>query len=165
MTNAYDIIIVGTGAGGGTLAYALAPTGKRILLLERGEFLPKERENWSPRAVNVEGRYKARETWYHGEEPFQPQIHYWVGGNTKLFGAALFRLREADFGEIRHAGGISPAWPLSYSDFAPYYTRAERLYHAHGQRGADPSEPPSGDPYPHPPLAHEPRVQRLADDL
>lgn len=165
MADSYDIIIIGTGAGGGTLAYALASTGKRILLLERGEFLPRERENWSSRAVNVERRYKARETWYHGEQPFQPQIHYWVGGNTKLFGAALFRLREADFGAIRHAGGVSPAWPLGYADFAPYYTRAEALYHAHGLRGADPTEPPSSDPYPFPPLAHEPRVQRLADDL
>jgi choline dehydrogenase-like flavoprotein len=165
MDNTYDVIIIGTGAGGGTLAYALASSGKRILLLERGGFLPKERENWSTRAVYIEGRYQANETWYHGETPFRPQIHYWVGGNTKMFGAALFRLREADFGAIRHAGGTSPAWPLSYRDFEPYYTRAERLYHAHGQRGSDPTEPPTNVPYPFPPLPHEPRVQRLADDL
>jgi choline dehydrogenase-like flavoprotein len=165
MDTHYDIIIIGTGAGGGTLAHTLAPSGKRILLLERGGFLPKERENWSTRAVYVEGRYQANETWYHGDMPFRPQIHYWVGGNTKMFGAALFRLREADFGEIRHSGGISPAWPLSYQDFKPYYTRAERLYHAHGQRGLDPTEPPADAPYPFPPLPHEPRVQQLADDL
>jgi choline dehydrogenase-like flavoprotein len=165
MTIHYDIIIIGSGAGGGTLAHTLAPSGKRILLLERGGFLPKERENWSTRAVYVEGRYQADETWYHGDTPFRPQIHYWVGGNTKMFGAALFRLREADFGEIRHAGGISPAWPLSYRDFEPYYTRAERLYHAHGQRGADPTEPPTDAAYPFPPLPHEPRIQHLADDL
>jgi choline dehydrogenase-like flavoprotein len=165
MDQRYDLIIIGSGAGGGTLAYALAASGKKILLLERGGFLPKERENWDPKAVNVQNRYKAKETWYHYEQPFQPQIHYWVGGNTKLFGAALFRLREADFGEIRHAGGISPAWPLGYADFAPYYTQAERLYAAHGLRGADPSEPPASEPYPHAPLPYEPRIQRLADDL
>ncbi len=164
-TDHYDVIIIGTGAGGGTLAYALAPSGKRILLLERGGFLPKERENWDTKAVYVEKRYQAHETWYWDDKPFRPEIHYWVGGNTKMFGAALFRLREADFGEIRHAGGISPAWPISYHDLAPYYTQAERLYHAHGQRGVDPTEPPTDDPYPFPPLPHEPRVQQLENDL
>lgn len=161
----YDAIVVGTGAGGGTMAYALAAAGKKILLLERGAFLPRERQNWDPQAVNVANRYKAQETWYYGDQPFKPQIHYWVGGNTKLFGAALFRLREADFGEIRHEGGISPAWPLSYTDFEPYYTRAEQLFSAHGLRGSDPTEPPASGPYPFGPLPHEPRVQRLADDL
>src|SRR5262245_37518093 len=156
MDTLYDIIIIGTGAGGGTLAHTLAPSGKRILLLERRGFLPKERENCSTRADYAEGRYQANETWYHGDVLFRPQIHYWVGGNAKMFGAALFRLRETDFGEIRHSGGISPAWPLSYRDFEPYYTRAERLYHAHGRRGLDPTEPPSDAPYPFPPLAHEP---------
>ncbi|MCG8351797.1 MAG: GMC family oxidoreductase [Chloroflexales bacterium] len=161
----YDVIIVGTGAGGGTLAYALAQANKRVLLLERGAFLPRERENWDPHAVNVENRYKAKETWYYGDEAFKPSIHYWVGGNTKLFGAALFRLREADFGKIRHAGGVSPAWPLGYDVFEPYYTRAEHLFSAHGLRGSDPTEPPASGPYPFAPLPHEPRVQRLADDL
>lgn len=161
----YDVIVIGTGAGGGTLAHALAPSGKKILLLERGGFLPKERQNWDTRAVFVDKRYQAHETWHHAGRPFRPEIHYWVGGNTKMFGAALFRLREADFGEIRHVGGISPAWPLAYADFAPYYSRAEKLYHVHGRRGVDPSEPPADGPYPFPPLPHEPRVQRLADDL
>lgn len=165
MADHYDVIIIGTGAGGGTLAHQLAPSGKKILLLERGGFLPKERENWDTKAVYVDKRYQAHETWHHNGEPFRPEIHYWVGGNTKMFGAALFRLREADFGEIKHAGGVSPAWPLSYADFAPYYTRAERLYHVHGQRGLDPTEPPTQDPYPFPPLKHEPRVQQLKDDL
>src|SRR3712207_2636322 len=161
----YDVIIIGTGAGGGTLAYALAPSSKRMLLLERGGFLPKERENWDTKAVYVDKRYQAHETWYWGDKPFRPEIHYWVGGNTKMFGAALFRLREADFGEIRHAEGVSPAWPIAYGDLAPYYTRAERLYHAHGQRGIDPTEPPIDDPYPFPPLPHEPRIQQLEHDL
>jgi choline dehydrogenase-like flavoprotein len=165
MENQYDVIIIGTGAGGGTLAYSLAPSGKRILLLERGGFLPKERENWDTRAVYVEKRYQARETWYNGDTPFRPEIHYWVGGNTKMFGAALFRLREQDFGAIHYPDGVSPAWPLGYRDFEPYYTRAERLYHVHGQRGIDPTEPPNEAPYPYGPLPHEPRVQQLKEDL
>ncbi|GAB4514880.1 MAG: GMC family oxidoreductase [Anaerolineae bacterium] len=161
----YDIIIIGTGAGGGTMAHALAPTGKKILILERGDYLPRERQNWSTEEVFKNKRYQAHETWYYNGEPFRPEIHYWVGGNTKMFGAALFRLREADFGEIQHAGGISPAWPLGYEVFAPYYTQAERLYHVHGERGTDPTEPPSDDPYPFGPLAHEPRVAQLKTDL
>jgi choline dehydrogenase-like flavoprotein len=166
MADRYDVIIIGSGAGGGTLAYRLAPSGKRILILERGEYLPRERENWSSKAVFASERYKARETWHDKDgRPFHPGTHYWVGGNTKMYGAVLLRLRERDFGTVRHADGVSPAWPLSYQDFAPYYTEAERLYHVHGQRGSDPTEPPSDDPYPHPAISHEPRIQQLADDL
>jgi choline dehydrogenase-like flavoprotein len=166
MTEHYDVIIIGTGAGGGTLAYRLAPSGKRILLLERGGFLPREPENWSSQAAFVTGRYATREEWYAKDgKPFHPHAHYWVGGNTKVYGAVLFRLRERDFGEVRHHGGSSPAWPLSYTDFEPYYTEAERLYHVHGQRGEDPTEPPASGPYPYPAVSHEPRIQQLSDDL
>lgn len=162
----FDIIIVGTGAGGGTLAHELAATGKRILLLERGGYLPRERENWSSQAVFVENRYKSQETWHDGQgRPFHPGIHYFVGGNTKFYGAVLLRMREQDFGDVVHYDGVSPAWPLSYNDFAPYYLRAERLYHVHGARGFDPTEPPEPAPYPWPAITHEPRVQELADDL
>jgi choline dehydrogenase-like flavoprotein len=123
MDNRYDVIIIGTGAGGGTLAYHLAPSGKRILLLERGGYLPREKDNWESRAVFVESKYRAKETWYDKDgKPFSPGIQYYVGGNTKVYGAALLRFREQDFGEVRHHGGISPAWPLSYQDFEPYYT-------------------------------------------
>ncbi len=87
-----------------------------------------------------------------------------MGGNTKFYGAALFRLRREDFGEIKHWGGISPAWPIEYEDLEPYYTAAERLYHVHGERGVDPTDPPASAPYPHPPVSHEPRIQRLHDD-
>lgn len=164
--NAYDIIIIGTGAGGGTLAYHLAPSGKRILLLERGDFLPREAENWDSHAVFVESRYKADETWYDKDEhAFHPGIHYWVGGNTKVYGSALLRFREQDFEEVKHYGGVSPAWPMRYTDLAPYYTQAEQLYHVHGLRGSDPTEPSAETPYPHPPLPHEPRIQELHDDL
>src|SRR6266571_1762452 len=162
----YDVIIIGTGAGGGTLAYKLAPSGKRILLLERGDYVPREKDNWNPRAVNAEGKYQTTEVWRdrHGKE-LHPHTNYYVGGNTKFFGAALFRLRKEDFGEIRHSGGVSPAWPLSYDELEPYYTRAEQLYHVHGQRGEDPSEPPARTSYPLPPVSHEPRMQQLSDDF
>src|SRR5262244_3076969 len=135
----YDVAIVGTGAGGGTLAWALAPTGKKILLLERGDWVPREKDNWSTRAVNVEAKYNTREQWFDSDgKPLHPHTNYWVGGNTKFYGAALFRLRKEDFGTLRHAGGLSPAWPLTYDELEPYYTRAEALYHVHGERGADP---------------------------
>ncbi len=161
----YDIIIIGTGAGGGTMAQALAPTGKRILILERGDYLPRERENWSTEAVFKQKRYQAHETWYYNGEPFRPEIHYWVGGNTKMFGAAMFRLRKADFGEIRHVGGISPAWCVGYDVFEPYYTQAEQLYLVRGERGIDPTEPPTTAPYLYPSLSHEPRIAQLKADL
>lgn len=162
----YDVLIIGTGAGGGTLAHRLASTGKRVLLLERGDFLPRERENWSPRHVVSEGRYDCPETWTDGAgNAFRPGTHYFVGGNTKFYGAALFRLRERDFEELKHHGGVSPAWPLSYADFEPYYTQAERLYGVRGNRGEDPTEPWASAPFPHPAVSHEPRIQRLHDDL
>jgi choline dehydrogenase-like flavoprotein len=162
----YDVIIIGTGAGGGTMARALAPTGKRILILERGGFLPRERENWDPESVVVKKRYAPDEIWYHDDKPFRPgHPHYFVGGSTKLFGAAMFRLREADFGEIRHEGGISPAWPIRYDDLEPYYTQAEKMYYVHSQAGLDPSEPRRSEPFPYAPLPHEPRIQQLSDDL
>jgi choline dehydrogenase-like flavoprotein len=167
MDGAYDVIIIGTGAGGGTLAHHLAPSGKRILLLERGDWLPREPANWSATDVFVDDRYVSRDTWYddHGR-PFQPQIHYFVGGATKLYGAALYRLRAEDFGEIRHHDGISPAWPISYEQMEPYYTKAEQLYQVHGARYEDPTEPPTSSPhYPYPPVSHEPRIQQLHDDL
>jgi choline dehydrogenase-like flavoprotein len=166
MTTHYDVIIVGSGAGGGTLALRLAPSGKRILLIERGARVPREQDNWSPRAVNVEAKYHTRETWHAGDgTPLHPHTNYYVGGNTKFYGAALFRLRREDFGEVVHHGGVSPAWPISYDDLEPYYTEAERLYHVHGQRGGDPTEPPASTPYPYPAISHEPRIQKLSDDL
>jgi len=162
----YDVIIIGTGAGGGTLARHLAPSGKRILVLERGDWLPREPQNWLAQDVFVDNRYVSADTWYDGDgKPFQPQIHYFVGGATKLYGAALYRLRREDFGELRHHDGISPAWPISYDEIEPYYTRAETMYEVHGARGEDPTEPPASAPYPFPAVAHEPRIQALSDDL
>lgn len=162
----FDVIIIGSGAGGGTLAWKLAPSGRRILLLERGDYVPREPANWNTRAVNVEGRYNTREQWRDGAgKPLHPHTNYWVGGNTKFYGAALFRLRREDFGELRHHGGISPAWPVGYDAFEPYYAQAEHLYQVHGERGVDPTEPWSSAPYRHPAVSHEPRIQQLHDDL
>jgi choline dehydrogenase-like flavoprotein len=164
--NHFDVIIIGSGAGGGTLAYKLAPTGKKILILERGDYVPREKDNWSPRAVNLEGKYQTKEAWRDKDgKELHPHTNYYVGGNTKFYGAALFRLRREDFGEIRHHGGISPAWPLSYDEMEPYYTEAERLYHVHGNQGEDPTEPRRSSPYPYPAVSHEPRIQQLADDF
>jgi choline dehydrogenase-like flavoprotein len=166
MSDHYDVIIIGTGAGGGTLAHRLAPSGKRILLLERGGYLPREPENWDAKEVFRKERYVTTERWYdkHGVA-FRPHAQYFVGGNTKVYGAILFRFRERDFGEVRHYGGVSPAWPISYSDLEPYYAQAERLYLVHGAAGEDPTEPHRSGPFPYPAVTHEPRIQQLHDDL
>jgi choline dehydrogenase-like flavoprotein len=166
MSSHYDVIIIGSGAGGGTLAHALAPTGKRILILERGEFLPREKDNWDTQRVFIDSKYRAHESWLDkNDKTFHPGTHYVVGGNTKVYGAALLRFRREDFGDLHHEGGVSPAWPLDYEDLEPYYTRAERLYHVHGERGVDPTEPPASAPYPHPPVENEPRIDELATSL
>src|SRR6266702_6175159 len=166
MGSDYDVIIIGRGGGGGTLAYRLAPSGKRILLLERGDYLRREPDNWDSRAVFVRNKYKTHETWYdkHGQA-FHPGQHYYVGGSTKFYGAILFRMRERDFGAIRHVDGVSPAWPLTSADWDPWYTQAERLYSVHGQRGLDPTEPATSADYPWPAISHEPRIEQLSADL
>jgi choline dehydrogenase-like flavoprotein len=166
MDKRFDVIIIGSGAGGGTIARHLAPSGKNLLILERGDWLNREAENWDAAAVFEHNRYVSPDTWYdrHGTA-FQPQVHYFVGGATKLFGAALYRLRREDFGELHHHDGISPAWPLSYEQMEPYYTMAEQMYHVHGQRGRDPTEPPASGLYPCEPVSNEPRIQQLFDDL
>ena len=166
MPERYDVIIIGTGAGGGTLAHSLAPSGKKILLLERGNFLPREMTNWDPEPVFVDGKYISADTWYDADgNAFQPQVHYFVGGATKMYGAALYRLRPQDFGDLPHVDGVSPAWPLSYDDFEPWYTEAEWLYQVHGDHGEDPTEGHWSKQYPWPAVSHEPRIQQLFDDL
>src|ERR1700751_3889008 len=162
----FDFIIIGSGAGGGTLAYRLAPSGKKILLIERGPFVPREKENWNSLEVNAHGRYNTKELWRNADgTELHPHTNYYVGGNTKFYGAALFRLRKEDFGELRHHGGVSPAWPISYDDLESYYTQAENLYQVHGSRGEDPTEPAASSPYPWPAVSHEPRIQQLSDDF
>lgn len=165
-TESYDVIIIGTGAGGGTLAYRLARSDKRILILERGDFLPREKENWDSTEVFQKMRYHTREVWRDKDgKNLMAHTGYFVGGNTKVYGGAMFRLRERDFETIQHKAGISREWPVKYRDFEPYYTQAEALYEVHGKRGVDPTEPAMSAEYPFPPLAHEPRIQKLFDRL
>jgi choline dehydrogenase-like flavoprotein len=161
----YDVIIIGTGAGGGTMAHALAPTGARILLVERGDFVPQEDENWNPAAVWRDLRYRTSERWLddRGRE-FQPYTHYCVGGNTKFWGSVLYRLRREDFQAVDHAEGVSPAWPIDYDTLEPYYDRAECLYQVHGQHGIDPTEP-RRRPYPFPPVPHAEGMEAIVAEL
>ena len=162
----YDVIIVGTGAGGGTLANRLASTGKEILVLERGDFMPLEEQNRVNVDVFKKERYRAPERWYNKNgEAFSPQTNYAVGGNTKIYGSALVRMREKDFEEVEHQEGISPAWGVNYSDFEPYYTEAEKLYMVHGQTGGDPTEPFRSSDYPLPPIENEPQIQKIVDAI
>jgi choline dehydrogenase-like flavoprotein len=154
VTTSFDLIIIGSGAGGGTMARALADTGMKILVLERGDFVAREDQNWSPDAVWRQLRYRTTETWLdEGGRPFRPYTHYCVGGNTKFWGTVMYRLRPEDFGELEHVDGVSPAWPIDYATLAPYYERAEHLYGVHGEQGGDPTEGPRG-PYPYPAVPH-----------
>ena len=162
-----DVVVIGSGAGGGAVTWALAPTGKKILLLERGDRLPREVQNWDPQALWADKRYSNSGQWTDGADGrrFTPKQHYYVGGNTKFYGAILYRFRERDFGAVQHVDGVSPAWPISYADLAPYYDRAEQLYQVHGNRGEDPDDPPAAGPYPWPAISDEPRIAQLRADL
>ena len=165
MPNRFDLVIIGSGAGGGTVARALASSGARILILERGGFVPQEPENWDPTAVWKHLRYRTTERWLDGDgRPFLPYTHYCVGGNTKFWGSVLYRLRKEDFEAVEHLGGVSPAWPIDYATLEPYYERAERLYQVHGAAGDDPTEPARG-PYPHPPIPHAPEIAETVERL
>jgi choline dehydrogenase-like flavoprotein len=174
----YDAIVIGTGAGGGTLALHLAQAGKKILILERGSFMPREKLNWDTSAVFLDNRYHTKESWQDKDgKPLHPQQAYFVGGQTKVYGAAMFRMRAEDFGVIQHKGGVSPAWPITYADMEPFYTRAEDLFHVHGDLGSapsvpggygssfDPTEPFHSGKYPYPAFTNEPRMQSIEDDV
>jgi choline dehydrogenase-like flavoprotein len=178
MSAPYDAIIIGTGAGGGPLALHLAQAGKNILILERGPFLPQEKLNWDTSAVFLDNRYHTREVWQDKDgHDLHPQQAYFVGGQTKVYGAAMFRMRAEDFGVIQHQGGISPAWPISYADLEPFYTQAESLFHVHGSLGSapsvpggyassyDPTEPFHSQPYFYPAFANEPRMAQIEADV
>jgi choline dehydrogenase-like flavoprotein len=164
-TDRYDLVIIGSGAGGGTIAHALADSPARVLILERGDFVPQEPENWNPEAVWKHLRYQAGERWLtdKGQE-FRPYTHYNVGGNTKFWGSVLYRLRREDFQALEHMDGVSPAWPIDYDTLAPYYDRAERLYHVHGEAGTDPTEPPRGA-FPYAPIPHSDGMAAIVDQL
>lgn len=161
----YDVIVIGSGAGGGTITHALAESGARILLLERGDFIPREAHNSNPESVWKHLRYRASEQWLDVRgRTFRPYTHYCVGGNTKFWGSVMYRLRREDFHDIEHVDGVSPAWPIDYDTLEPYYERAERLYHVHGEHGVDPTEPPRG-PYYYEPIPHAPRMAEIVAEL
>jgi len=162
----FDIVIIGSGAGGGTIAQALAGSGARILLVERGTFVPQEEENWSPVAVWRDLRYRTTERWLDGRgREFTPYTHYGVGGNTKFWGGVLYRLRREDFQAVEHVDGVSPAWPIAYETLEPYYERAEQLYQVHGEWGDDPTEPPRRAPYPHARIPYGPAMEDIVERL
>ena len=166
MAGRFDVVIIGSGVGGGCIAHVLAPTGARIVILERGRRMPREDRNWDPEAVYADAAYKSDERWTDGSgRSFRPGQFYYVGGHTKVFGATMFRFRREDFCAMEHAGGLSPAWPIEYDTLEPYYARAERLFGVHGEAGADPTEPPRSGPYPHPPLRHNPVIAEVAERL
>jgi choline dehydrogenase-like flavoprotein len=161
-TKTFDVVIIGSGAGGGTLAQRLAATGKSILILERGEHLPREADNWDAKAVFIDRKYRTKEHWYDSRgKPFSPNTHYWVGGNTTFYGAALMRLRKGDFEETPHAEGVSPEWPIKLEDLAPYYAEAETLWRVHGARGVDPTENGDEPPYAYPAITNDAGIERL----
>jgi choline dehydrogenase-like flavoprotein len=161
-----EVVIVGSGMGGATTALALARRGVDVLVLERGERVPREPENWSPRAVFAERRYKPDEHWRDGAgRAFAPGVHYVVGGSTKVYGASLPRFRERDFEAVAHHEGVSPGWPFGYADLEPHYAEAERIYRVHGTTGEDPTEPPRSTPFPYPALEHEPYIADLVARL
>jgi choline dehydrogenase-like flavoprotein len=162
-----DVVIIGSGMGGGTLAWALKDAGLDVLIVERGQFLPREPENSQPDHVFIKKRYVTSKPWYDANsgQPFQPGVYYWVGGNTKMYGACLPRFRGSDFEEVGHQEGTSPAWPFSYDDLEPFYGKAEQLFQVHGSVDEDPTEPPHSTDYPYPPLPHEPAVERFANML
>lgn len=158
----YDIIIIGTGAGGGTLAHSIAGSGKNILILERGDFIPKEPENWNSDEVFLKNRYSTKEKWFDRKGKELTHLgRYCVGGSTKFFGGVMMRFRKSDFEEVQHYEGVSPSWPINYEDIEPYYVKAETLYKVHGLCRVDPTEPEFSVPYQYPKLEHEPLINEL----
>ncbi len=166
MTANPDIVIIGSGIGGATIAAGLAPSGARILILEAGQRLADRPENRDQRAIFQRGYFRPKETWYDATGAgFTPGNYYNVGGNSKFYGAVLTRFRKEDFGELRHLEGVSPAWPFPYEELEPWYGRAEALYQVRGALGDDPTEPHHSTPYPHPPVPDEPPMAEMRQRL
>ena len=168
MPNDYDVIIIGSGAGGGTMAYTLADTGKKILILEQGTFLPREKRNWDPHFIFGEDGYKAKVEWIGPDEKqpiVKPIVYHRVGGNTKMYGALLHRQRPEDFTEMKHKGGTSPSWCVGYDEFEPYYMMAEHVMKIHGNAGEDKTAGHRSGPYPFKAFPHEGRIAEVAKDL
>jgi choline dehydrogenase-like flavoprotein len=158
----WDYLIVGSGMGGATLAAALAPTGRRVLIVERGERLVDSAEARDATAIFRRVHFKPKETWLDAEgRTFNPGNYAFVGGNTKFYGAVLLRYRAEDFRPLRHMGGVTPGWPIAYDALEPFYSAAERMYRVRGDVADDPTEPPHSAPYPFPPVPDEPDIAEL----
>ena len=162
-----DIVIMGSGPGGSALAYALRNSGAKVLVIERGGYLPIEPANWDAKAVFNNGRYKTSETWFDvvAGRSYRPGNHYWVGGQTKMYGANLQRFRSDDFDDVEHVDGISPAWPITYNEIEPYYGEAETVFAVRGEAGVDPTEPFRSTSFPYPAIPHEPAIAQLVKNL
>ncbi|NRQ16209.1 FAD-dependent oxidoreductase [Ensifer sesbaniae] len=161
-----DIVIIGSGIGGSTIAAGLADSGARIAILERGERLPDTPDARSYNSIFVKGHFRPREMWREPDgTEFNPGNFYFVGGNSKLFGAVLLRYRAEDFTEMQHLGGVSPAWPFPYEELEPWYGKAEQLFEVRGALGEDPTEPFHTTPYPHGPVPDEPAIARARAEL
>ena len=157
-----DILIIGSGMGGATLAAALAPSGRRIVIVERGERLADSPEARDPAAIFGRGHFRPNEIWYDAEgRPFNPGNYSFVGGNSKFYGAVLLRYRAEDFRPLRHIDGMTPGWPIAYDDLEPFYSSAEVLYRVRGDAAGDPTEPRHSAPYPFPPVPDEPDIATL----
>jgi choline dehydrogenase-like flavoprotein len=166
MATTPDILIIGSGMGGATLAAGLAGSGAKVLILERGEQLADEPAARDTAAIFMRGHYRPRESWYDAAgAPFNPGNYYYLGGNSKFYGAVMLRYREKDFEPLVHAEGTTPGWPLGYTDLEPWYGAAERLFQVRGADGQDPTEPFHSTPYPHPPMPDEEPIARSRERL
>ncbi|MHA7969212.1 FAD-dependent oxidoreductase [Rhizobium sp. CAU 1783] len=166
MTSTPDIVIIGSGIGGATVAAGLAPSGANILILEAGDHIADLPENRDQRAIFQRGHFRPKEMWYEADgTPFNPGNYYNVGGNSKFYGAVLVRYRAEDFAEMKHREGVSPAWPFPYEELEPWYSEAERLYQVRGSLGEDPTEPAHSRPYAFPPVPDEPAVASVRQRL
>ena len=161
-----DVLVIGSGMGGATFAAGLAPTGARILILERGERLQDSKEARDPRAIFQRGVFRPQESWLDGAgQAFNPGNYYYVGGNTKLYGAVLLRYRAQDFEPIPYRGGTTAGWPFAYDELEPWYTRAEKLYRVRGAETFDRTEPPHSEPYPFGPVPDEPAIAKVRERM
>jgi choline dehydrogenase-like flavoprotein len=164
--NHYDVILIGSGAGGGTLLGALSAAGHSVLLLERGGVMPLEDQNLSEADLFRKDRYHPEEKWFGTDgDPFSPQMVHAIGGNTKIWGGVLERMREQEFSGVKLQEGPSPDWELRYADLEPWYERGEEIYRVHGVAGADPTAPARTGPYPAAPRPLEPFLVELRSAL
>jgi choline dehydrogenase-like flavoprotein len=157
---------VGSGMGGATCAAALTHTGARILILERGERLRDSADARDARAIFQRGVFRPQESWLDGAgRSFNPGNYYYVGGNTKLYGAVLIRYRAQDFEPIVYREGTTAGWPFGYDELEPWYSRAEKLYKVRGAIGFDRTEPPHSQAYPFGPVADEPAIAKVRERM